>query len=61
MCCVKEDFEQLTAIMFRVISFYEGGISLEVANSLPLPQLFEAEYHASKIAEENRKAAKKTN
>ena len=59
MCSVKEDDLKLSEIVYRVIAFYEGGISLEAARTIPLPLLFEAEYHAAQIAEENRKAMKK--
>lgn len=59
MCSVKEDDETLARIMYRVIAFYEGGISIGAASEMPLPQLFEAEHYAAQIAEENRKALKR--
>ena len=59
MCSVKEDDEKLKAIMYRVISFYKGGLDMEAARSMPLPLLFEAEYHAAQIAEETRRSLKK--
>ena len=59
MCSVKEDDKTLSAIMHRVIVFYKGGISLEAARTIPLPLLFEAEFQAGQIAEENRRAMNK--
>ena len=59
MCSLESKDEKLAGIIFRVILFYKGAISLEAASNLPLPLLFEAEYHAADIAEENRKARKR--
>lgn len=59
MCSVKSDADKLAGIVYRVVAFYKGGLSIEAANTIPLPQLFEAEYYAGEIAEENRQAANK--
>lgn len=55
MCSVKNDLSTLDEIIFNVVSFYSGGIQLGEAQTMPLPRLFLAEYHATRIAEKSKK------
>lgn len=60
MCDVKSDLYIIEEVVYNVITFYQGALSLEYASSMPLPLLYKAEDHAARIAKETRKAARKT-
>ena len=60
MCHVKSDLNIIEEVVYNVITFYQGALSLEYARSMPLPLLYKSENHAARIAKETRKAARKT-
>ena len=59
MCALKSDYALLETVAYNVVSFFQGGVLITEALTMPITELFRAERHAVRISKEQQAALKK--